>query len=453
MKRYDFGVLSDDYRVLSRIQELSSEFNYSFNHWKNIDELMEATDDYRLVICAMSDPSGKSKAKDFAQVAHQVCPSAFIICSVSGTLAKETATFAKKSGANLILLEEELLTTSKLDYACSEVIRASYLAIKATDLTPGKELGFDVYHLLPQRQKFIKFAFEGDLLPEEKLKKVQLVGEIYIERNAASKFADYIKKHQDLSAAGLATRCRAEFLALYASYANLAFLLTDQSEHSSYKEGEALVKKCRILSGELVNTLASHGNAFDIVNNSTVGEFGSVERTPAIAAYAGLFALQMELDKIDEIMMATLLSTIGLLITPFAVSAKIRHDRLDDMTPEEVAAYHRYPSESLDLALGRKLPIDPALRELILCVNEKANGSGFPRGTSDPKIPIGSQLIRFCTQLDRRTLVKLGGTRNNPQDVLKQLARLTAGDTATTTPEFAAKLNKAFLKRPTTPTT
>jgi response regulator RpfG family c-di-GMP phosphodiesterase len=448
MKRCDFGVLSDDYRLLSRIQELASEFNYTFNHWKNVDELMEATDDYRLVICAMNDPNSKSNISELVQVAHQMCPSAFIICSVSGTLAKETATFAKKSGANLILLEEELLTTSKLDYACSEVIRASYLAIKATDLTPGIELGFDVFHLLPQRQKFIKFAFEGDLLPEEKLKKVQQVGEIYIVRDDATKFSEYIKKNQDMSAAGLAKRCRAEFLALYASYANLAFLLTDQSEHASFKEGEALVKKCRILCGELVNTLASHGNAFDIVNNSTVGEFGSVERTPAIAAYAGLFALQMELDKIDEIMLASLLSTIGLLLTPFSVSGKIRQDRLQDLTPEENLAYRRYPSASLDLTLSRKLPIDPSLRELILSVNERADGTGFPRNLPSHKIPHGSQLIRFCSLLDRRTLVKLGEQRRDPQEVLKQLAREVADDTGSISPDFGARIKKNFINRP-----
>jgi HD-GYP domain-containing protein (c-di-GMP phosphodiesterase class II) len=448
MKRYDFGVLSDDYRLLSRIQELASEFNYTFNHWKNVDELMEATDDYRLVICAMSDPNGKNNISELVRVAHQMCPSAFVICSVSGTLAKETATFAKKSGANLILLEEELLTTSKLDYACSEVIRASYLAIKATDLTPGKELGFDVFHLLPQRQKFIKFAFEGDLLPGEKLKKVQQVGEIYIIRDDAAKFSEYIKKNQDRSAAGLAKRCRAEFLALYASYANLAFLLTDQSEHASFKEGEELVKRCRILSGELVNTLASHGNAFDIVNNSTVGEFGSVERTPAIAAYAGLFALQMEMDKIDEIMIATLLSTIGLLLTPFSVSGKIRQDRLQDLTPDENLAYRRYPSASLDLALSRKLPIDPSLRELIMSVNERADGTGFPRNLPAHKIPHGSQLIRFCSLLDRRTLVKLGEQRRDPQEVLKQLAREVADDTGSISTDFCARIEKNFINRP-----
>jgi response regulator RpfG family c-di-GMP phosphodiesterase len=405
---FELGVLSDDYRVLSRMQEIASEFNYNFQHWKTPAdfeaEFSHAHDDFRLILAAITDSKSKEKAAEFAELIRKKAPSTFIVCSVTGTLAKETAVQAKKAGANLILLEEELLKTSKLDYACSEIVRASYLAIKVTDLVPNKDLEFDVYHLLPQRQKFLKFAFEGDLLSEDKFHKIQQVGEIYISRNSTAQFSAYVKRYQEANSEGLAKRCRAEFLSLYSSFANLAFLLTDQSENASYREGETLMKRCRVLAGELLSTLAAYGNPFEIVNNSTVGEFGSVERTPAIAAYAGYFALQTQMENIDEIMMGALLGSIGILNLPSSISSRLRQGLLRELTSDEMEKYRRYPQESLDLALSRKLPLDPHLRKTMLSV-------------LDP-----TTLVNFCTDLDNMTLIKLGKPRRNPQQALRALA-------------------------------
>lgn len=434
---FELGVISDDYRVLSRMQEIASEFNYNFQHWKTPSEFegefSHAHDDFRLILAAISDHKSKQKATELAELIKKKTPSTFIVCSVAGTLAKETAIQAKVAGANLILLEEELLKTSKLDYACSEIVRASYLAIKVTDIIPQKKLEFDIYHLLPQRQKFLKFAFEGDLLSEEKFKKIQQVGEIYISRNSTSKFGDYVKRYEEATPEGLAKRCRAEFLSLYSSFANLAFLLTDQSENASYREGETLMKRCRVLAGELIATLASYGNPFDIVNNSTVGEFGSVERTPAIAAYAGYLALQMEFDNIDEIMMGALLGSIGILHLPSSISSRLRRGLLRELTTDEMERYRRYPQESLDLALSRKLPIDPPLRKTMLSV-------------LDP-----STLISFCSDLDNLTMVKLGRPRRNPLQALRALAETKIFETKNLDPEsdgykFGDALNRYILK-------
>jgi hypothetical protein len=435
---FELGVLSDDYRVLSRMQEIASEFNYNFQHWKNPAEFEEefshVHDDFRLILAAVTDQKSKEKATELAELIRKKAPQTFIVCSVAGTLAKETAIQAKKAGANLILLEDELLKTSKLDYACSEIVRASYLAIKVTDIVPGKELEFDIYHLLPQRQKFLKFAFEGDLLSEEKLKRIQQVGEIYISRDSTAKFSSYVKRYEEATPEGLAKRCRAEFLSLYSSFANLAFLLTDQSENASYREGETLMKRCRVLAGELISTLASYGNPFEIVNNSTVGEFGSVERTPAIAAYAGYFALQMNLDNIDEIMMGALLGSIGILHLPSSISSRLRLGLMDELTPSELEKFHRYPQESLDLVLSRKLAVDPALRKTMLSVLEP------------------STLVHFCSDLDKQTLVKLGKARSNSQQTLMKLAEERFQKTRKLDPEseaykFGDALNRYILKK------
>jgi hypothetical protein len=429
----EFGVISDDYRILSRIQEIADDFGYTFKHWKTAAEFeADASSDFRIIIGAVTDPKNKVNSVALSEMIRKKAPASFIICSVAGTVAKETAQFAKKAGADLILLEEEVLRTSKLDYACSEIIRASFLAIKVTDILAGKPLEFDIYHLLPQRQKFLKFLFQGDILSPEKAKKIEQVGEIYIRRNQASEFSEYIKRYEDGSSEHLAKKCRAVFLALYASFSSLAFLLSDQSENSSFKEGEDLMKRSRILAGELLKTLAAYGNPFEVVNNSTIGEFGSIERTPAIAAYVGYFALKLGWQNIDELMMGALLGNVGLLLLPSSITKKVRLKQTAEFLPEELQLYEKYPLSSLDLALGRKLPVDQYLRKSILSV-------------VDP-----STLICFCSELDKRTLVMLGKPRVNPALALENLVKETVKRLGRMDPNseaysFGADLRKAFL--------
>jgi hypothetical protein len=60
---FELGVLSDDYRVLSRMQEIASEFNYNFQHWKTPAdfeaEFSHAHDDFRLILAAITDSKSK----------------------------------------------------------------------------------------------------------------------------------------------------------------------------------------------------------------------------------------------------------------------------------------------------------------------------------------------------------------------------------------------------------
>ncbi|OFZ33737.1 MAG: hypothetical protein A2070_13110, partial [Bdellovibrionales bacterium GWC1_52_8] len=359
---------------------------------------------------------------------------------------KEGAAFIKKSGASLILLQDELMNMSKLEYACTQMVKADYLPVKTSDFSIGKPLPFGVYHLLPMRKKFLQCAFEGAEFTDEKLKKLSEVGELYIKKSAAEEFKKYVSSMNDRSAAGLARRCRGQFLALYASYSELVLLLTDQSEQSSFKQGEELVKKCRLLAGELMTALGEFGNAWEIVNNSSIGEFGSTERAPAIAAYAALFGLQMNLNNIDDMMMAALLADVGLLLLPPAISAKIRDQKLDRFTEEEKAVYRKYPLRSLDVILTRKLPLEEKLRDLMLATHERADGTGFPKGITGRKLTEGAQLIHFCREFDRRTLIRMGVQRVDQKEARVQIINEELNHPGMFSPVFSEKLRQAFLK-------
>ena len=443
-ERIDFALVGSDARALTRCQSVATEFEYSFKQWTGLDSFLESEAVPRVVVAFPPDPESKQSAAEAAQAVRFKCRESFVICAVSSRLGRDTAAFVKKSGANLILLDEELHQTSKLEFAATQMVKADYLLIKPGDVAPGKVIPFDVYHLMPLRQKFLRFSFSGDVIPADKMDKIGEIGEIYIRKSNAEQFNAYVNANEDRSAKGLARRCRSQFLALYASYAEMAFLLTDQSEYSSFDEGAALLKKCRDLGSSLLMTLGEFGNAWDIVNNSTIGEFGSAERAPAIAAYAALFALQMDIPEIEEIMIAALLSDLGLLLLPPGASGKIRKGQPETLSEDEQKEYRRYPQTSLDIVLSRKLPVNEKLRELLLSTHERADGKGFPRGIQGRKLTEGAQLIQFCREFDRQTVVMMGRARVDREETRKKIILGELGNPARFSPVFVEKLKKAF---------
>ena len=423
-QKSDFVLVSPSFDLLARVQAICDEYKYSFQHFQNLEELMEGEPEARFLLAYLPESSSAALAAEMAQAGRFASPEAFIVCGVGKSLGKDGAQFAKKSGANLILLEDELLNTAKLEFIANQVIRAAYLPMKVSDLRQDTPIPFDVYHLMPQRQKFLKFMFSGDTLDAERLTKLKQVGEIYIHRKDAGAYKNYIASSTDRSAAGLSKRCRAQFLALYESYSSLVFLLTDQSETGSFKEGEKMLKDCRNLCAELLGTLAEFGNAWEIINNSTIGEFGSVERAPAIASYAALFSLQLGFENVSNNMLAALLSDLGLLFLPPGILKKIREGNLDTLTAEERTQFQKYPLLSLDVILDRKLAIEEKLRTVITSVRERVDGKGFPKGLIDTKVPLEAQMIQLSWQFDQLTLLRMGKARvADPLEALRQLVR------------------------------
>ena len=153
----------------------------------------------------------------------------------------------------------------------------------------------------------------GDPITADKLAKLKEVGEVYVRREDIEKYQKYAEKYDNKTTHSTSRKCRAQFLSLLKSYVDLILLVSDQSEKASYPQGAALYAKCEQLSKELMETLGTVGEAWEIINNSAIGEFGSVERSPAIAAYAGLLSLKCQIGDPTAVMTAALITDIGMM--------------------------------------------------------------------------------------------------------------------------------------------
>jgi len=141
----DFVLVSSRDEVNARCQQVCEDFGYSFEVSKELEQFLDKGEPGRVVLADCADSDSKEAAAEFSQAIRFKAPHCFLICVVSDRLDKEGAAFIKRSGASLILLQDELMNTSKFEYACTQTLKAEYLPVKTSDFAPGKPVPFGVY--------------------------------------------------------------------------------------------------------------------------------------------------------------------------------------------------------------------------------------------------------------------------------------------------------------------
>jgi response regulator RpfG family c-di-GMP phosphodiesterase len=421
-KKLEVLFVGSEPELHQRCEGLCREFEYSFATCKSADDFADNYESFGIISVIVLSAASVSREADVAglvQVVKQFAADSFILVVADKKLKPESAVFIKKSGANLVMLENEVLHTCKLEFVTSQKIKSSMIPMKVSELVKDTTPDFTIYHMMPLNRKFLPVFHAGQPLTEAKLKKVATVGEVYLKREEISKYKVYINTYQDKSAAGLNSRCRAQFLELSSAFIDLILLIIDQSEHASYDTGKVLLERCSLLASDLLMSLGSVGDAWSIINNSAVGEFGSVERAPAVAAYSGLYSLMGSIGNQDDAMLAALLSDIGLLELNPRSFQKLRHNQ--DLHAEDILSYEKHPVFSLNLLLSRKLPLTEIVKNIILHTHERSDGKGFPNKARGEKVPMESFLVAFSELVDRGSLISWGKLRVDPNEVRKQV--------------------------------
>jgi response regulator RpfG family c-di-GMP phosphodiesterase len=405
----------------SVISSTALDFGYSSHQFMNLDDVFESVLEPTLVFM-IEDPQGPYGIDEIVQAGRQQFPQAYPIIIVEKELTKERSAFLERQGVKLVLLRHEI-ETGKISFLMSQILKAHYVPLKSVDLVPEVVLPFTIYHLLPQRRKFLKLVKKGDLISVDRMPRLLENPEFYVSRAEIIDYKKYIEETSDLTAKGLAKRCRANFVALQSEFSSLVLQVTDESSRLSFHEGQELLSQCQKLCAELLSNLAEFPRAWEIVNSSAIGDFGSLERGPAIAAFSGMLALRAEMKRVDEIMMASLLVDIGILTAPSSVSKAVREGNISSFSKDLQSSYQRIPLTSLDLALARRLSLPEKLRAIVVAVYENADGTGFPSKFNEFKIPVESQMVRFAKEFDSRIQIRLGQARRQPLEVMYEILR------------------------------
>ncbi|MCE3009136.1 MAG: hypothetical protein LW875_00810 [Proteobacteria bacterium] len=423
-QRIHFLGVTEDPSERKRFTEICSEFHYHLALKATVDELLDDNSHFESVPFVVVSAVRVAKKEDivgYVQVAKQSCPDAFLVVIVNKRIPQEITEFVKKSGTNLVMLENELLETSKLEFIASQIIRASYVPVKASEFKKDSQLPFHVYGLMPLNQKFVPVVPKGSPFTDSRRAKVEALGDLYVKREDIDQYRAYVMANTDASAAGLKSRCRAQYLNFCSSHTDLVFLLSDQSEIGSFQQGKALFEKCQGLAKDLLVSLSSVGEAWEVVNTSSIGEFGSVERSPSLAAYSGLLSLMSNVGDSTDVMTAALICDIGLIDLSPKLSAHLRQvGSADQMNEEQQAEYHQHPAVSLNRCLSRKLPLADKLKNIVMCTHERSDGKGYPHKVPGEKVPLESFLIQFSEKVDQTAMPKMGQARVSPLEARKK---------------------------------
>lgn len=448
------GLVSADAKMIERFKAVCAEFSYSLQVWSSAEELIAVNPTCRMIACHI--PFSGINEAEFAKKAVSELQSVLLVCSEARVMAifdkllsKEDTAVLKKADIHSILTVPEVYQTSKLEFITTQLVRAEYIPVKHIDLIPGSVLPFDLYHLMPLSGKFLRISRGGAPLEERKKEKMKDVGEFYVHRSQLPLFSEYMAENSQ-GQDGLIRQCRAQFLEFQAKYGELAMILSDQSESLSYEEGKALLGGCHALACRLAATLSQVGitGMWDVINNSSIGEFGSVERAPAVAAYAAFFAMAVGLEDIEELIFAALIMDLGVLFLDPPTTRRIREDKIHELKGDALTGYRRYPIKSIEAVLSRRLPLEESLKKMILLAHERADGKGFPKGVHGERFTLESQLLGFSSLFDRGTVLRMGKKRTEPASALAEMIREQMRSLKIFNMSFLGEMEKAFLKKP-----
>ncbi|MFP5519256.1 MAG: HD domain-containing phosphohydrolase [Bdellovibrionia bacterium] len=424
MKKIDFLYVGNRTDIRKKVEDICALRNFTYECLETLDVLLENGELYEktsLVLLSATDLENQTEIAGMIQVTKQISPDAYCIVCISQKVPKDQLQFIKKSGADLVILDLEIETSCKMEFVATQVLKAAYLPVKVSELALDSVVPLSLYHLMPLNRKFLPFVRAGDTITEKRIEQAGNVTELYIKREEVEKWIQYIQEHQDKSAKGVASRCRSQFLNLSAAFIELALNITDQSEGSSFEKGRSLYQNCYTLANDLLMNLSVTEDAWNIINQSAVFNFGPIERSPAIACYVGLTALKAGLKDPAEIMIATLLMDLGLLDCNQKTILSINTEQFEGLHPEDKSAYYQHPTVGLNKCLSRKLPLPERVQNIISKTHEQSNGKGFPKKVHGENVPPEAFLIQFCELIDMASQIKLGRERIDFAEAVKSV--------------------------------
>lgn len=416
MNRVHLAGISQDPKFISRLKAISEEFEFNSLYFNSSDEFNEKIDQSCQVVVTLFSVIEVENASEIAghvQVLKYSAPETYITLVVNKKISAENISFIKKSGVDLIIQEFDFFETSFIEYALSQLIRGSIIPMKAHDLKVNSIVDFKVLTMMPLNKKILPILQPNNPISEIKLQKIKNTKEVYVSRDDLQKVQNYCDANKDLTADGIVSRCRLKYLDLCKAHSELIFSLFDRSDRVTFSSGKNLLDKCAQIASDMLTNLSTLADPWSIINNSTIGETGSVERLPAIASMAGLMTLNMPSIKTEDTILAGLLCDLGMLMLKPEILLKIRKNQFDQLSEDEQKQYKYHPQLSIEKCLEKKLPLNDKIKSIILCTHENQNGSGFPNATNPNQISKESQLLQYCEFIDQKLVIKMGQQSKN----------------------------------------
>lgn len=447
MRTMDLAVVSDNLAFRKRADIVARLFTFDSTAYDSDEALFMESNLYKNISCILFDFTKIRDIKDLTGILHvtkQVSPASYII-AVCNKLNAEEIEVVMNNGASRVINQQEFYDTSKPEFVLSQVIRSAYIPIKTMDLVEETELQLPLYHFMPLNRKFLKVHNTGTKLKKDFLTKYSNVGDLYIQRESLDLWQEYTTGYTAVDSAEALQKSRLKFRQLNESFLSLALLVSDRSSPATFAKGRELYTHCEKFSADLLSSLLDLEDPWYIISSSAVGDYGSIERAPAVAAYAGFMSATLKIGSPTEVMIGALLSDIGYLELSPSVAFKLRSQRFEEMNAEEKMEYQKHPIFSLNQCLARRLPLSNNIKEIILQSHERIDQKGFPRRPRADKLLEEAMLVRLCWELDQLCQGRMGEKKPDIREIRRQFSRAAMNEVGNYNPRLIVKANTVLL--------
>lgn len=410
----DLVTITSNPKFLTRCEKLASQFDFKFMSFVSPDNYFEsdvAAQDVKCFVLDSTVIANVHEAAGAVQVARQMMDRSYIITIISSRLTPDEMALIKKSGASLILLEDEFVTNSKLEFVTTQIIKASYIPVKQVDFVMGSTVPCDIFHLMPVNKRFLKILKSGGVFRKDIFEKYQEVGDFYVHRHDVSAWQFYCENAPLDTEESYMRLCRSQFNSLQQNFIDLVLMISDQTTSSSFQDGKKLFDECTNFAKKLIDNLTHVREPWSVISGAAVGDFGSVERGTAVAAYAGLLSKKSGVGDPLEVMIGALFADVGYLALSPSTTMKLRTGDPAAMHAEERAEFEKHPIYSLNQCLSKRLPFTENVKNMITMSHERLDMKGFPSRPGAIKITEAAQLVRLSYELDQALTVRMGEER------------------------------------------
>ncbi|KYG64122.1 hypothetical protein AZI86_15095 [Bdellovibrio bacteriovorus] len=302
------------------------------------------------------------------------------------------------------LSQHEFFSTLKFEYLCVYRCRSQYFEVQLKDFFPMTTMLAPCYVRLPLNQRYLAVIHGNAVLTETRVQRLEQYKELFIRVGDSSKYYEYINNYYDSSGAALRKKARALFLAVY--YYSLAL-----NEHILFdfksapdSQIEEIYAALLGIANPLLEIMKSKEDLWEIFREAHNNEIAPFWRGPWIAVYATLMAVRSGVGDPLVTLMSGLLMDVGLydLDEDTARAYLLSEDK--KLAPNMLSSFEKHPLLSLNRSLIKKVPINDAIKSVIVCTHEKSNESGFPNQVPTDKLPVEAQLLMFAERVDQEVL-------------------------------------------------
>jgi putative nucleotidyltransferase with HDIG domain len=396
----------------------------------DLEKLIESPLDPPPAIVLCGPPPEGISANELAQALRMVYAEAPIHYVTTLRSGFERKVFQKNGFTDAFLLPIDIpVLESTIRDDLSKVSKGackSYKAVKMVDLEAGATLEFDTYIHLPGNNKHIKLTAAGDSLDEDRLArfKKREMNSLHVAQDQMPKFYEFtakqLKKIQGsptLSATEKSEKIQAAVRDI------MGGIFNDSSKEASTTHGKSIVADCAQIVKAYVLTSdvkgASGPSWYEKILTVADSSTNSYSHSANVATYAAMFSLGLSMGKPEEVAMAALLHDVGLADVPLEIQLKPAAER----SKAEEDEYRKHTEYALKIIRDRKLIVSETVLKAISQHHERFNGTGYPKGTTGPRICPEAQILALADEFDYLTggAVEGGTKKMTPSEALQHL--------------------------------